>query len=225
MPTEICHYRLSLRGKPVGSQSLSTRIQGRVAQLESKLTLQGSLGNSTVVQRSRVHQQWFYSYAYSEETQEKGSKRNFQVSFDPEDGLVKAQKGSKDKASIPRILPYVDPLGLLHRLRFQQQAGGRIPMLGKTVVIEQLADSELDTSLGKRLARVYQLRPGGSLVYVDSEAPHAILLMNQRLDGQVLDAILTRIDTEEDKVLATPSRKRNSRKRRVRRRKTPNQLP
>jgi hypothetical protein len=180
----------------VGSHILSTELQGRLALLESKLMLQGPLGNSTVMQRSKVHRQRFFSLLFSEETQELGSKRMFQVLFDTDKGLVIASKSPNDRTEMPLTLPYLDPLSLLYRLRFfsPEEDLLRLPLLGKTITVERVTETELDTALGKRPVWVYQLYPGGSLVYVDRDEPHAILMMSQRFDAQILDAQLISIE-------------------------------
>jgi hypothetical protein len=199
MSTEVCTYRLTLRGKPVGSHTISTTPQGRLTLLEANLMLQGPLGTSTVVQRSKVHRHRFVSLSFSEETQEHGSKRHFQVHFDPDSGLVTASKGPNDRTEMPLTQGFLDPLSLLYRLRFLtiEEDNIRLPLLGKPVTVECLNDTPLDTALGRKQACVYQLHPGGSLVYIDKDEPKTILMLSQRFDNQLLDAHIVNSSQED----------------------------
>lgn len=223
MAVELCHYRLALRGKPVGSQLLSVEERGHTALLDAQLSLQGSLGNADVRQRSTVHQQRFFSFAFEEETRSSSERRSFSVTFDAEAGLVRASRGS-DQATAPYLQAFEDPLGLLYHLRRlgPDEVRLRVPMLGKEVLVERLGDTELETVLGPRRAYAYVLQPGGSYVYVDQQAPHLILQLSQRLDGQLLEALLVRVDEEaarpqpEATDSPRPRRRRSGRQRRRR---------
>jgi hypothetical protein len=219
MPTEICSYRLSLRGKPLGSFVTSTSLRGRLAFLEAKLLLQGSMGNVTVTQRSKCHRFDFYSLSFFEETQSRNETRQFSMQFDAETGLVRANK-SGDIAEIPHTRPFLDPLSLLYRLRQlgPEAAQTRVPMIGKDVIVERVQTSELTTALGKKEAYEYQLHPGGSYAYVEVAEPHHILMLSQRVDGQLMDATLVRVDEEADAPQRDDrrSRRQQSRRRRPR---------
>lgn len=220
MAVEICSYRLSLRGKPVGMHTLRTQRLGRIVALEAKLMLQGGLGQQIVTQTSRVDAEEHFSLSFSELLQDRAEKRQFEVTFDVERGLVRAAKG-KDGAEIPYLRPYEDPLGLLYHLRRlpAEVQRLRVPMLGKDVIVERLPDTVLEHPLGQRLARVYLLLPGGSYVYVDHEPPHPILKLIQRVEGQLLDALLVRIDQEPVPTPAVEDKQRSRRGRRGRRRR------
>ena len=196
-PVEVVSYRLSHRGKPVGIQTIKTADLGRHTQLENRSQFQGTFGVGTVVQRSRCHMQGV-SLRFLEETQERSDNRKFDVVFDAKAGLVTAAKGPKDNAQAPYLLPYRDPLSLLHEIRQLGELEGpyRIPLLGKEVTVQLAGEVELDTVLGKRRARAYVLHPGQSVVYVDVEAPHTILKLTQRLPDGHLDALLVKVATE-----------------------------
>ncbi len=198
MPVEVCSYRLSHKGKPVGSQELKTFQRGRVTLLEGRALFQGSLGTATVVQRSRCTGPRGVSQRFREETTERSGPRTFDVVFDPEQGLVTATKG-RDRATAPYLLPYRDPLSLLLELRdLGDRDHAMVPMLGKQVTVARAGEVELDTSLGPRTAMAYLLHPGGSVVYVDREAPHHILKMTQRLVDGYVDALLIKVGEESD---------------------------
>jgi hypothetical protein len=213
MSTEVCHYRLALRDKPVGSHVIATSFRGRTTLLEATMTLQGRLGASTVRQVSKTHRQQFFSFSYLEETSEGGSQRSYLVEFDINDGLVKASKGA-DSASIPYIRPYEDPLGLLHHLRHlpEDTTSLTVPMLGKDVIIERLNLVPLQTLYGEQDVVMYQLLPGKSYVYVDPNPPYPIVMLSQRIDGQLIDAVLTRRDERSDAVNLPTERGRRRRR-------------
>ncbi len=198
MSVEVMSFRLTYRGKPAGTQVLKTELQGRHTQLEGRSQFSGPLGNVTVVQRSRCHAQRFFSLRYLEETQERNDSRVFDVTFDAQTGLVSAVKGPKDQASMPYVVPYRDPLGLLHELRTMEEfaAPTEVPMLGKSVSVQFAGTVELETALGKKRARAYLLHPGQSVVYVDVQSPHHILKLTQRLAEGHVDALLVRIASE-----------------------------
>ena len=221
MSVEVCHYRLSLRGKLVGSQSLSTHFRGRTALLASRLQLQGGLGSGSVSQRSKVHRGQFFSFAFEEESETPGERRSFALHFDLEAGLVRASRGA-DTASAPYLTALEDPLGLLYHLRAlpPETARLRVPMLGHEVLVERVGERDLETALGARTASVYLLQPGSNYVYVDQAPPHLILLMQQRLEGQPLEAALLRVDEDDEappEAQADLERARGSRRRRRRR--------
>lgn len=228
-PVEVVSYRLTHRGKPVGSQTIKTADLGKHAQLEVRAQFQGSLGMATVVQRSRCHPQGV-SLRFLEETQERNDNRKYDVTFDVRTGLVTAAKGPKDNALMPYVLPYRDPVSLLHEIRQlgALQRPHRIPMLGKEVTVQFGGEVELETALGKRRAFAYVLHPGQSVVYVDVEQPHTILKLTQRLPDGQLDALLVKVATEshidpfgepDQKPKSGRSGRRRGQRRRPRRRK------
>ncbi len=199
MTIESCHYTLKIRGRKIGSQVLQSQENRRIVYLESKLTLQGSIDEKTVKQSSRLYRPDFHSLYFREENQDKSHKRSYEVRFDRDAGLVKVFKDGGDNATAPYILPYQDPLGLMFQLRFipVDQEYVRVPMLGRDVTVRQLPEVELELGNDLKIARVFELHPGGSLVYIDSEAPHNILKLNQRIGQQVIEAELDSYTQEE----------------------------
>lgn len=198
MSVEVMSFRYTYRGKPAGTQVIKTELKGRHAQLEGKAQFQGPLGNATIVQRSRCSAERFFSLRYLEETQERNESRSFDVTFDQQTGLVSAIKGQKDQASIPYLVAYRDPLSLLHELRSigERSEPVAIPLLGKTVTVQFGGEAELDGPLGARRARAYVIHPGQSVVYVDTQAPHHILKLTQRVADGHLDALLVKVASE-----------------------------
>nr|MBA2665719.1 hypothetical protein [Trueperaceae bacterium] len=204
MSVEVCTYRLSVRGRPVGSQTLKRSERGRVAFLEARLQLQGSLGQGTITQSSRYHAERYHSHQFREETDGRGDQRVYDVAFDADDGLVVAARGRADRATMPYLRAYRDPLSLLAEIRTltgtepEVRRAWRIPMLGKDVVVQRGSDVTLDTPFGPRRARTFVLHPGGSAVYVDLEPPHHLLRMVQRMEDGVVDAVLVRVDEDDE---------------------------
>lgn len=221
MAVEVCSYRISLRGTPVGTHVLRTEHRGQTTHLEGRLMLQGGLGQLTTTQVSRVQRRHNVSLGFREDTERRGENRVYDVVFDANQGLVRASRGSGDEASVPYIRPYRDPLGLLNELRGLAPSAEplRIPMLGKDVTVLYLGTTELDTELGKRQAHAYRLHPGNAYVYVEVDEPHAILQMNQRVDGQLLDSLLVKVAQEDAMPVRESDRPRQGKRRRRRRRR------
>ena len=220
MSVEVCSYRLTLRGAPVGTHVLRTEEKGQTAILEGRMMLQGSMGQLTTTQTSRFHRGRKLSLGFREEFERRGEKRSYNVVFDVAQGLVKASRGQGDEASMPYIRPYRDPLGLLFELRNLEPGGDpvRFPLLGKDVTVLHLGTTEIETAIGRRVTYAYKLHPGPAYVYIDSAEPHAILQMTQRVDGQLLEALLVKV-AQEDSMPARESEKPRSGRRRRRRRR------
>jgi uncharacterized membrane protein YgcG len=95
----------------------------------------------------------------------------------------------------------------------------RVPMLGKTVEARPAGDTELETPLGRRRVRAYQLFPGGSWLWVDLEPPHAIVKFRQRTPDGTIDGILERVAEETALPAWDAQGKRSGGRRRGKRRK------
>lgn len=210
---ELVSYRLSYRGKPVGNYSLSADPQGSMVFLEAKMMLQGSLGTTTINQTSKSHRAQFFSYSFQELTNSPGQNRKYNVTYDKKEGLIKASRSASDRSEIAAIVPIVDPIGLLYKVRFLDLKKDRflVPMLGKTVIISKIAQKELDTAFGKKVCNVYKFHPGKSLVYVDVEKPHHILAMTQYIGNKFLDSFIVKVENVN-------SKKRSKNKKRPRKR-------
>jgi hypothetical protein len=204
MTVEVCSYRLSARGRPVGTQTLKRSERGRTVLLEARIHLQGTLGQGTITQSSRCHAQRHHSHQFREETLNRGEGRVFDMQFDAQDGVVIASRGRTDRAVVPYLRPYRDPLSLLDELRasaatpWDESHPWRIPLIGKDVVVTRVSEVTLDTALGSRRARAFVLHPGGSVVYVDLEAPHYLLKLVQRVQDGVVDGVLVKVHQEDE---------------------------
>lgn len=198
MSAQVYSFRLSHKGKPVGTHVLKAQSQGRINLLEGRTSYQGTLGTSTVVQRSRSHATRYLSLRYQEDTNERAGNRSFDVRFDAEKGIVTATRGPRDRATVPYLLPYRDPLSLLWEIRGLDDATEhlRVPMLGKEVRVQRVGLAELDTPLGNRSARAYLLHPGQVIVYLEVGGPRTLLKFSQRLQDGVLEGQLVKVGEE-----------------------------
>ncbi len=228
MSVEVVTYRLTYRGKPVGTHVIKSEVAGRVRRMESRAGYQGQLGNAVITQRSRASAQHHHSHRYREETQEREGKRVYDVHFDSQTGLVHASTGAKDVATAPYIRPYRDPLSLLSQVR--SLAGNsvtNVAMLGKDVSVQFAGEVDISTALGEKRAWAYVLQPGGSVVYVDVTGSNAILKMTQRLTEGHLDSLVVSVSSEatmetfgdEQRTGGKRSQSRRRGRRRPRRRK------
>ncbi|MEM6431153.1 MAG: hypothetical protein AAF708_18090 [Deinococcota bacterium] len=199
MRKEVCEYRVSLRGRPVGSYRLTTLAQDKIVLLEAQLDLQGPLGRKSVHQRSSIQRDSKLSLEFAESYRSGSETRNFEVSFDQEEGMVTARRGSRDQASIPYIQAYRDPLSIFYELRQSTSARLQLPLIGKDVVLEHVSDITLETALGPKQALVYSCQPGGNYVYVEDDGSRTILKLSQRLDGQMLEASLVKVSYEAER--------------------------
>ncbi len=198
MAVEVLSYDLSQRGMPVGSHVLRTELRGSTVHLDAMMQLSGSLGRVTISQSSRSHVRHFNSLSFREEQQRRGDNRFFDVKFDRSSGLVQASRTGSDKAELPLVVPYRDPLGMLFEIRqLDAEAFGlTIPMLGKHVQVTFVKAGTLETAVGPRSVRIYRLFPGGSLLWIGDDDANLILKMQQRIDGAPVDAVLARVGQE-----------------------------
>lgn len=221
MSVEVLAYRLEMRGVAAGRQLLRTKEEGRHARLEAEVEVSGPLSDGRVVQLSRCHRDKMTSYEFIETTRDRGGERRMRIDFDGRDGVVRMRRGQDDAAETPYLQPLRDPLSMLREVR---RAGPdvdrlRIPMLGTTVEARAVDEVELATPLGTKRARVFQLHPGGSWLWIDLESPHAILKATQRLPEGHLDALLERVAQEAHLPGWDAERQPSGKKRRGKRRR------
>lgn len=227
MPTEVQSYRLTYRGKPAGTHTLTTFERNGTTFIEGRMHIQGGLRQSTVQQRSRSDSASFESRHFEESNQARGDKRTYRVERDDERGLIRARKG-QEVVEVPALLPFRDPLSMLHELRTHGAEADllRFPMHGKDVTAKLVGSATIETGFGEREARTFSLQPGGSYVYLDVEAPHAILKLMQRLDEAYLEALLVKVASDEAApdwaTSSQPRRRKRSRRRRGRRKRSQN---
>ncbi len=195
---EKCQYTLSLQGSIAGSYVMRTNESKKGIFLQSHLKLQGTLGQQTVTQQSRLHPNDLYSLSFNEEASDRHQHSTWDVHFDVSNGLVTASRNKNDTVSMPYTLPFQDPLGLLYQIRKMSTLPVKVPMLGKSVLVNFVKTSKLSTVLGEHEARIYILHPGGSYVYVDTKAPYHILKLTQKLQHQFVEGSLVKVTKEKD---------------------------
>jgi hypothetical protein len=218
---EVLAYRLEVRGVSAGRQLLRSKEEGRHARLEAEAEFSGPVSAARVVQLSRCHRDKMTSYEFVETSKDRGGERRMRIDFDGRDGLVRMRRGQDDVAETPYLQPFRDPLSMLREVRRTGPALERlrIPMLGTTVEAHAVDEVELDTALGTKRARVFQLHPGGSWIWVDLAPPHPILKLTQRFPEGHLDALLESIAQETQLPAWDAEQQRSGKRRRGKRRK------
>lgn len=183
-------FHLTLAGRPVGSQRLSTNFERGLFVMRLEASFQGSMGARKSSQVSRLEPDTRFPASFMEND----NGRVFETVFDRREGLVKLRQ-HRDEAFIALIEDYQDPVSILQYLRdlSDETRLSRVPMIGGTVLVTRLEDQTLETPWGPLLARVYYLRPGVSFVYIEAAAPHRILKLTQSLGKSALEATLSRV--------------------------------
>ncbi len=194
---EVLEYRFEVRGAPAGGQVVRTRARKDDVHLEVDATFDAPVGDARVRQLSRSDPRDHHSHEFVETTKDRSGDRKVRIAFDADQGLVTLDRGD-DRADVPYLEPFRDPLSMLHELRHADPARTllRIPMLGNAVEAHLLETTEVATDLGPILARSYQLVPGGSRVWVEDAEPHRIVKVRQRTPTGALDAILVREESD-----------------------------
>ena len=225
MSVEVSTYRLTLRGNTIGTNVVWTQTQNQTTNLKSRLSLNGRLGRSIIRQHSSCHTNRFFSYSFFETTEKDGNKQLYEVVFDLPSGLVTANRGQNDKATIPYLVPYRDPLSILFEIRNWYNPDGhprKVPLLGKEVKVIPKGTTKLKTYSGEKTAWVYSLHPGNSRVYVGTEKPHLILHLTQQMTDLNIESSLSKVEeiTKMPRdLLAGNNNTRRDKRRRKRRRK------
>ena len=183
-------FNLTLAGRPAGSQHLSTGFERGLFVMRLEASFQGPMGSQRRAQISRLEPGSRLPTSFMEND----NGRVFETVFDRRDGLVRVRQ-NRDEASAALIQDYQDPVSLLQFLRDlpEETRSVRVPMIGGTVLVTRLEDETIETAWGPLLSRVYYLRPGVSLVYIEVAAPHRILKLTQSLGKLALEASLTRV--------------------------------
>ncbi len=186
--SEEWQFRLSYAGRSAGTgRWLFGHDGGDTHVIRAEYQFQGGLGNQKRVQVSRLAASTHLPTHYSET----GERGNFETQFNATDGTVRL-KQNNDVAEQALTRDYHDPLSLLQALRelSDDVQTWRADMVGGTVLVTRLPDQTITTQNTARLARVYYLRPGSAFVYLDAEAPHRVLRMEQNLGAFTLETSL-----------------------------------
>lgn len=198
-------YNLTLGGRPAGSQRLSTGFERGLFVMRLEAQFQGALGSHKRSQVSRLEPHTRLPAVFTEND----NGRVFEATFDRRDGLVRVRQ-HRDEATAALTQDYHDPVSLLQYLRElpHDVRSARVPMIGGTVLVTRLDDETVDSPWGPRLARVYYLRPGLSLVYIEMDAPQRVLKLTQGMGKLALEAHLSRV-SEGSRVTSEAPRERD----------------
>ena len=217
MQSEEYKYGLSVAGRAVGEQhwSVTPDRYHWITRLQTDYA--GSfLGGGRQIQISRMHPKSRVSASYLETGEGGGRGRtHFETTFDRSSGLVtlsqklEGSRGTaRDEAEIAMVQDYQDPLSLLHLLRDLDNDVRwlEVPMVGSAAHVLRLPDTTLEHAGFALEVRVFVLRPGRSVVYIEQEAPRRILRLLQPLEaGQILEA---RLLEPQGKAVKEPAREK-----------------
>lgn len=193
---------LSLGGRDAGEMlwQIVPEKQAWVARVQTDFS--GVLPDVRRVQTSRLHPKSLSSLGYAEGD---GKRASFETTVDSRAGLLTLRQG-RDEASVPLVAEIHDPVSVLLWLRAHPQTErAELLMAGGRVHLRRLADAEV----GGQATRVFDLRPGGALVYVEAAAPHRLLKLVQPTDFGFVDATL-----RAERVRPAPQREPGRRRRR-----------
>jgi hypothetical protein len=210
---EEWQFNLTLAGRPAGMQRLTTGFERGLYVMRLEAQFQGALGVQKRLQVSKLEPNLRLPAVFTEND----NGRVFETTFDRRDGLVRLRQ-NRDEAVNALTQDYHDPVSVLQFLRDlpDDVRSARVPMIGGTVLVTRLDDETVDSPWGPQRCRVYYLRPGVSLVYIEADEPRRILKLTQSLGKYALEAALTRV-TEgavlpQDERGANESAKQNARR-------------
>jgi hypothetical protein len=190
-PEEL-HYTLSYAGRTAGTLRWMAQLEKGMIVVRLEANFTGIIGQGVRrVQTSKIDPYTRLPIQFTENNGQGG--HHFEANFDRRSGLVTV-KQNRDEASQALTQDYHDPLSIIQLLREMPEGatGTRVPMIGGSVVIARLPDETIETQSGPKLARVFYLRPGVGLVYLEAQAPHRPLRFSQAVGKHMLEAVFTR---------------------------------
>ena len=194
---EEFQFSLLYAGRMAGTERWVSGFEKNQFVIRLETVLQSPLGNGQKrVQTSKIEPSTGFPNSY----QETGD-RPFETVFDRRAGLVTI-KQNRDEASIALTQDYHDPVSLLQLLRElpDDVTVARVPMVGGMALVTRLEDEMVSAPWGEVLARVYYVRPGVNLVYIEAAEPCRPLKFTQTLGKYALEAVLTRTTTPQNNV-------------------------
>jgi uncharacterized membrane protein YgcG len=189
---EDLHYTLSYADRTAGTLRWMAQLEKGMIVVRLEANFTGIIGQGVRrVQTSKIDPYTHLPIQFTENNGQGG--HHFEVNFDRRSGLV-TLKQNRDEASQALTQDYHDPLSIIQLLREMPDdaTGTRVPMIGGSVVIARLPDEVIQTHAGPKLARVFYLRPGVGLVYLDAQAPHRPLRFSQAVGKFMLEAVFSR---------------------------------
>ncbi len=191
---EEFQFSLHYAGRLAGTERWISSFEKNQFVIRLETVLQSPLGNGQKrTQTSKLEPSTGFPNSY----QETGD-RPFETIFDRRSGLVTV-KQNRDEASIALTQDYHDPVSLLQLLRElpNEITVARVPMVGGMALVTRLEDEYVSSPWGEVLARVYYVRPGVNLVYIEAAEASRPLKFSQTLGKYALEAVLTRTLTPQ----------------------------
>lgn len=176
-------FDLSLGGRGAGEAAWQVAPDKHAWIVRVQTDFSGILPDLRRLQTSRLNPRLLTSLGYSEGD---GRRTTFETVIDRKAGLLTLRQG-RDEASAPLLTDLHDPLSVLVWLRAHPDLErGEVLMAGGRVHLRQLAPTEVN-GVG---AQVFELRPGGALVYIEQAGPRRLLQLAQPTDFGFVDATL-----------------------------------
>jgi hypothetical protein len=200
---EEFQFSLHYAGRLAGTERWISAFEKNQFVIRLETVLQSPLGNGQKrVQTTRLEPSTGFPNSYQE-----SGDRPFETIFDRRAGLVTV-KQNRDEASIALTQDYHDPVSMLQLLRElpDEITVARVPMVGGMALVTRLEDEYVSSPWGEVLARVYYVRPGVNLVYIEAAEPCRPLKFSQTLGKYALEAVLTRTVTPQQQ---QPMRREN----------------
>jgi hypothetical protein len=216
-PEELL-FTLDYAGRPAGNLRWTRTVEKGLIVVRLEANFSGIIGQVRRVQTSRIDPRTMLPVLFTENNGSGGS--HFEANFDRRAGLVTIRQ-NRDEASQALTQDYHDPLSIIQFLRDlpDDASGIRIPMVGGNIMLTRLPDELIQTPSGEKTARVYYLRPGVGLVYLEADAPHRPLRFSQAVGRYMLEAILSRISSVQ---VSQPGRQDRNRGQQTARGRVPN---
>ena len=218
MEPEELLFTLDYVGRPAGHLRWTRTFEKGMIVVRLEANFSGIIGQVRRVQTSKIDPKTMLPTLFTENNGSGGS--HFEASFDRRAGLVTIRQ-NRDEASTALTQDYHDPLSIIQFLRDlpDDASGIRIPMVGGNVMLTRLPDELIQTPNGEKTARVYYLRPGVGLVYLEADAPHRPLRFSQAVGRYMLEAVLSRISSVQ---VSQPNRQDRNRGQQTARGRVPN---
>lgn len=199
---QALRYSLKYSGHPAGAQTLSMMPMPSGSRLVLEAQVDLPLPKTRQRWESDIDEDGL-PRRYLERV-EGGGNRLLEMEFSKSDGLVVVSQGKEDVA-IPYLAEMHDPLSLLLAVTQLELEIGQVemfPMVGGRAYAERLPDQTIALPYGEQLVRVYRLRPGLSLIYLDADSYPVRL--TQKVGDHVFEAELQKVERIDS--LPSPTR-------------------
>ena len=185
---EDLHYTVTLDGAPAGSAHWTIGPERNATVIRRETIFSGPLGQGRKLEVSKLDGGRPSMFTESGDGVGRG---HFEVISDRRTGLLTVRQG-RDEAYTALIQEVLDPLLLIQALRLTPADVRwlRVPMVGGTILATRLPDATLEAPWGEVEARVWYVRPGVNVVYLEAEAPFRPLRLTQETDLGVMEFVL-----------------------------------